>query len=151
MYLSHSRDMWMIFAVPFFFSFFLKFIDLAVRVLVATFNIFSCSMWNLAPWPGIEPGPPILGVQSLIHWITRDIPVGSVNKCFRTGPQHIIRTCFKHGEGRQKKIKVPMNLLLCSHYSSFLNHSYMLPQFKTHLPFLIQICPQIGLEQMCNT
>ena len=25
----------------------------------------SCSMWDLAPWPGIEPGPPALGAQSL--------------------------------------------------------------------------------------
>ena len=25
----------------------------------------SCSMWDLVPWPGIEPGPPALGAQSL--------------------------------------------------------------------------------------
>ena len=24
----------------------------------------SCGMWNLVPWPGIEPRPPALGVQS---------------------------------------------------------------------------------------
>ena len=29
---------------------------------------FSCAMWDLAPWPGIEPRPPALGVQSLSHW-----------------------------------------------------------------------------------
>ena len=27
----------------------------------------------------------------------------------------------------------------------------MLPQFKMQLPFLIQICPQIGIEQIYNT
>ena len=38
---------------------------------VAAFEIFSCSMrtlscslWDLAPWPGIDPGPPTLEVPS---------------------------------------------------------------------------------------
>ena len=35
----------------------------------------SCSMWDLVPWPGIEPGPPALGTQSLSPWATRDIPL----------------------------------------------------------------------------
>ena len=34
----------------------------------------GCSTWNLVPWPGIEPGPPVLGVQSLSHWPTREVP-----------------------------------------------------------------------------
>ena len=37
----------------------------------------SCSMWDLAPWPGIEPGPPALGAQSLSHWTTREVPISS--------------------------------------------------------------------------
>ena len=42
------------------------------QILVATSKIFTCgmqtlsySMWDLVPWPGIEPGPPALGMQSL--------------------------------------------------------------------------------------
>ena len=35
---------------------------------------FSCGMWNLVPWPGFEPGPPVLGAQSLSHWTTREVP-----------------------------------------------------------------------------
>ena len=31
-------------------------------------------MWDLVPWPGIEPGPPALGEQSLSHWTTREVP-----------------------------------------------------------------------------
>ena len=31
---------------------------------------FSCSMWDLVPWPGIEPWPLALGAQSLSHWAT---------------------------------------------------------------------------------
>ena len=34
----------------------------------------SCSMWDLVPWLGIEPRPPALGVHSLSHWTTRDVP-----------------------------------------------------------------------------
>ena len=34
----------------------------------------SCGMWDLVPWPGIEPRPPALGVWSLSHWTTREVP-----------------------------------------------------------------------------
>ena len=30
----------------------------------------SCFMWDLMLWPGIKPGPPALGAQSLSHSIT---------------------------------------------------------------------------------
>ena len=49
------------------------------RVLVMVCRIFSwgmwtlsCSMWDLVPWPGIEPGTPALGAQSLSHWTTKE-------------------------------------------------------------------------------
>ena len=35
----------------------------------------SCSMWDLAPWPGIEPRPPELGAWSLSHWTTTKVPI----------------------------------------------------------------------------
>ena len=34
---------------------------------------FSGSMPDLVPWPGIEPGPPALGEQSLSYWITKEV------------------------------------------------------------------------------
>ena len=34
----------------------------------------SCSMWGLVPWPGIELRLPTLGVWSLSHWTTREVP-----------------------------------------------------------------------------
>ena len=43
-------------------------------VLVGAFGIFSWSMWDLVPWPGIEPGPPALGAWSLSHWTSREVP-----------------------------------------------------------------------------
>jgi len=33
----------------------------------------SCSVWDLVPWPGMEPGPPALGEWSLCHWTTREV------------------------------------------------------------------------------
>lgn len=33
----------------------------------------SCSMWNLVPRPGIEPGAPAMGALSLSHWPTREV------------------------------------------------------------------------------
>ena len=33
-----------------------------------------CGMWDLVPWPGIQPRPPSLGAQSLSHWTTRKAP-----------------------------------------------------------------------------
>ena len=40
------------------------------HILVVTCRIFNlhCSMCDLVPWAGIEPGPPALGVWSLSHW-----------------------------------------------------------------------------------
>ena len=43
------------------------YIYLAARVL-------SCNMWDLVPQPGIKPGLPALGAQSLSHWNTREVP-----------------------------------------------------------------------------
>ena len=42
------------------------------QVLVVAREIFSCGMWDLVPWAGIEPGPLALGVWSLSHW-TREV------------------------------------------------------------------------------
>ena len=34
----------------------------------------SCGRWDLVPGPGREPRPPALGVQSLGHWTSREVP-----------------------------------------------------------------------------
>ena len=34
----------------------------------------SGGMWDLVPWPEIEPRPPALGAQSLNRWTTREVP-----------------------------------------------------------------------------
>ena len=38
-------------------------------------HFFSCSMWDLVPSPGIEPGPPAFGVWSPSHWTIKDVHI----------------------------------------------------------------------------
>ena len=54
---------------------FLKMFLLWHWAFVVAYRIFSCSMWDLVPWPGITPRPPALGAQNLCHWITRQVPL----------------------------------------------------------------------------
>ena len=35
---------------------------------------FSCNMWDLVPWPGMETWSPALGAWSLSHWTTSEVP-----------------------------------------------------------------------------
>ena len=53
--------------------------------------IFSCGVWDLVPWPGIEPRPPALGVWSLSRWTTREVlcPAGLLLL-----PQGLCTCCF---------------------------------------------------------
>ena len=42
-------------------------------IISCSLGTLSCGRWALVPWPGIEPGAPALGAQSLIHWTTREV------------------------------------------------------------------------------
>ena len=46
----------------------------ACKTFCCTMQSLSCSMWDLVPWPGIQPRPPALGVQSLSQWTSREVP-----------------------------------------------------------------------------
>ena len=50
--------------------FFKKILFLLIYLTVPGLN---CGMWDLVPWPGIEPGPPILTVQRLSHWTNSEV------------------------------------------------------------------------------
>ena len=45
------------------------------QVSVAAGEIFTlfCGMWDLVPWPGIEPGPSASRMQNISHWATREV------------------------------------------------------------------------------
>ena len=45
------------------------------QISVVACRIFSCTMWDPVPRPGIKPGPLTLGMQSLNHWTTRGVPL----------------------------------------------------------------------------
>ena len=44
-------------------------------LLIWLHQVCSCSMWDLIPFPRIEPRPFALGPWSLSHWTTREVPV----------------------------------------------------------------------------
>ena len=50
-------------------------------LFTCSMQILGCGTWDLVPWPGIEPEPPALGVWSLSHWTTREVP----GQCFWQG------------------------------------------------------------------
>ena len=58
----------------FFFNIFIYLFIWLHWVWVVTCEIFRCGVWDLVPWLGIEPGPPVLGVESLSRWTTREVP-----------------------------------------------------------------------------
>ena len=55
---------------------------MAVSGLCCSMQDLHCCMWNLyiskrdlVSWPGIEPWPPALGVRSLSHLTTKEVPI----------------------------------------------------------------------------
>ena len=44
-------------------------------IFFGTCKLFSCSIWDLVPCPGIKPSSPALGAWSLSHWTTREVPI----------------------------------------------------------------------------
>ena len=57
-------------------------------VLVVAWRIFSCGMWDLAPLPGVEPGP--------LHWKCRVLATGPSGKSLFTSFQdtHLFAIIF---------------------------------------------------------
>ena len=50
-----------------------------------------CCMWELVPWPWIEPVSPALGARSLNHWTSREVPwtlFGEILFLFKTNMSH---------------------------------------------------------------
>ena len=67
----------------------------ACGIFCYSMEILTCGIWDLVPWPGIEPRPPALWVWSVSHCITREVlqwPIfvynNIVNRCeLRTQPK----------------------------------------------------------------
>ena len=52
----------------------------ACEVLAAACEMVTCGTWELSPWPGREPGPPVWGACSRSYWGSPS------NPCFLTSP-----------------------------------------------------------------
>ena len=55
-----------------FFFFWHKYFSLKIFIWLY-WVLLSCSMWDLVPWPGIQPETPSLGTWSLSHWTTTEV------------------------------------------------------------------------------
>ena len=47
---------------------------MSIFIMYLTVLVLSWSMWDPVPWPGIEPGPPALAVQSFSQQTIREVP-----------------------------------------------------------------------------
>ena len=69
-----------------------------VGFLVAACGLLvAACMWDLVPQRGIKPGPPALGVWSLTHWTTREVPKALLLKAWSAGQElwQLFGTCQK--------------------------------------------------------
>ena len=80
-------------------SFFFFF--LIIYLFILAMPGLNCGLWDLVPWPGIEPGLPALGAQNLSHWTTRETPVdislylSSFSPISNSSPHlRLSRTCY---------------------------------------------------------
>ena len=60
---------------------------------------FSCSMWDLALWLGVEPRLPALRAQSLSPWTTREVPEEAflIRCCLSSDLKAVEKECHSHG------------------------------------------------------
>ena len=66
-----------IYLLIFMYLFILAAPDHGIFVAACGLLVAAC-MWDLVPWPGIEPGPPALAAQGLTHWTTREVPLHNI-------------------------------------------------------------------------
>ena len=102
---------------------FFKYLDLCIHfiwlglVSVAALGIFSYGMWDLVPWPGIEPGTPALGAGTLSHWTTREVPYGALSLSLPEMSQslgHRQDCCWEdEGYGRAFILRVSLRCCCC--------------------------------------
>ena len=48
-------------------------LHVTIQCCFTEIKTFSCSRWDLVPWPWLEPRPPALGAWSLSHCTTREV------------------------------------------------------------------------------
>ena len=79
--------------------------------LVAAYErLVAACMWDLVPWPGIEPGPPVFGERSPTHLTTREVPemfsFQEVNKVL----PFLVKLAFRWSVSLRCLSRLPANL-----------------------------------------
>ena len=59
------------------------------QVLDAAWELLVVACGNLVPWPGIEPRPPVLGIQSLSQWTTMEVSWAVSFSLFPSSPPQL--------------------------------------------------------------
>ena len=83
-------------------------IFITARGLFSCMNTLTCGMWNPVPWPGMEPEPPALGVWSLGHWTTKEVPRTILN--YLGGFDVIMKVLYKWNPQRLSKLGRPCDV-----------------------------------------
>ena len=56
----------------------------------------SCGMWDLVPWPGMEPRLPALGAWSLSQQTTREVPLCDFKSGTEAWQTALLTLCSVH-------------------------------------------------------
>ena len=68
------------------------------QVLSYNMPTLTCGKQGLVTPPGIEPGPPALGTQSLSHWIPREVPLAGTHQRLGVADDVVLQELVQRGE-----------------------------------------------------
>ena len=122
---------------------------LAARGLsCGTWNLVAVALWDLVPWPGIEPGPPALRAQSLSHWTSKEVPnswcflVSTLFLCVSVSSWPLCTILNAPAQPRHQAPSTPQRTLSCPVIPS------LVPFFKAKFSSWFYAKLQVGQEQV---
>ena len=73
--IKQKRESWHVMGVIFIYFYFVNLKNyFKISLIYLAALGLSCSMQGLVLSPRVEPGPSVLGAQSLSHWTTKEVP-----------------------------------------------------------------------------
>ena len=111
-------------------------LNVALRISHSSLWTLSCGMWDLVPWPGIEPGLPALGVWSLSLWATREAPLAVFRHECRL-PSYIVAQCNRMqlcstGENHRNPTEIKLSVQIF-HFTFHVRNDSALVSLQHHL------------------
>ena len=112
------------------------FLNVTLRISHSSLWTLSCGMWDLVPWPGIEPGLPALGVWSLSLWATREAPLAVFRHECRL-PSYIVAQCNRMqlcstGENHRNPTEIKLSVQIF-HFTFHVRNDSALVSLQHHL------------------